>query len=486
MADVTPATAEAWAARVAQSWFLDSSGNDRLLVHGLSVGWASQIEVYQLLRELASRELGVSPPQVDRSLWAQLKRRGWDRAIRWLGLRLMQSRSPREAPRGQGLLVIEIPTPSMADALIKVAVELGNDAVAASGDPRAIGLWGRAGFRPVGLSADPLSLVGGLRQALREFDAQWAVFERDPPEMRLCGRDLAPRVLPVLRQLLRWRSAWLPAEAEAFRRCLAAVRPRTLLLASDQHRLGWLATTIARQAEVPTLVLQHGLPQERIGYVPVVADVVACWSEHSRDWLLAQGTERSRLIVTGSPVLDSPRPPAPLPAQRRVLWLPSPTVSGVNERLTRLVLEAARRCGWAVTLKLHPGHRGWATVVRVAKEHADAVDVRICHREPLVPLIDEASLVVVHRSTAALQALARRRPVVALSDPRAGSTAELDLPMLRLPVASSADELSESLVSHGMPQRADDYFEARREVLGYVLGPLDGRAAARVAALVRA
>ncbi len=472
--------ADEWAARLAQSWFLGTSGEDRLNVGGVSAGWAAQIEVYHLLRELAARRLGVPEPATDASVLARLKRRGWDRPLRLLVSRLAGIGAATRDHQAAALVLSEIPTPSMLDSLVAVAVALGPTGAHLSADPRALPTWRRAGFRPFGLWTDPRSTYEVLRRAANEFDDRWRAIERDPPAMRLGSQDLAQEVIPLLRNLLRRRTTWLSVEAAALQRCLEVVQPRCVVLASDQHRLGRVAVELARANGMKSLVVQHGLPQHPIGYVPVVADVVACWSSHAADWFAARGTHRSRLVVTGSPALEGEQA-CELPQDPMVLLLLSPTVSGLNERVTRIVLNAARTLRWPVTVKLHPGHRRWSAVLGVVAEHRGSVTVRVAHREALGPLIDEATVAVVHRSTTALQALARRRPVVVVTDPAAASFAELDAPMLQLPMASSSDQLAAALASLASPRSVDEYFEARAQQLEYVLGPRDSRSAVRIA-----
>lgn len=472
---------DTWAASMAQSWFLDASGQDRLTILGYSAGWASQIEAYQALRRVAARTLGVCAPQRDASLLARLKEWGWDRVLRWVGLRVVGATAVPPGTSATLLFFSEIPTPSMLDPLVAVARGFQGTAAAVSADPRAVTAWRATHLTCYGAWADARTVARLVRQGVREFDRRWAAIQRNPPQMRLGGRDLAGEVLPLLRRFLRWRTAWLPVEAAAIERSLRIVKPYRLVLTSDQHRLGRLGTEVARAMGVKTLVIQHGLPQDRIGYVPVVADAVACWSAHSKDWFVAQGTAAHRLVITGSPALEADTPPSAIGSRPAILGLLSPTVAGLNERLTRTLLTTAQRLGWPLTLKLHPGHRDWTTVRAVVAEYRGVVDVKVKHREPLIPLIDQSSVVVVHRSTTALQALARRRPVVVVLDAAAGSFSELDAPMLQLPSARTVSDLAAILAELAMPGRVEEYFSTRVSALEYVLGPCAGDSSERIA-----
>jgi hypothetical protein len=244
-----------------------------------------------------------------------------------------------------------------------------------------------------------------------------------------------------------------------------------VLLASDQHRIGSLVTVEARTFGIPTAVLQHGLPQHRVGYVPVIADRLLAWSEQSKRWFVARGADPRRVVVVGNPTFDAygAAEPAPASGPLRVLLALTPVTTGTNEMIVQTALDALTALPTAeLTLKLHPGDGHWDYVRALVAGHEARDRVVVRHREPLQPEIQRARVVWVHRSTVAVEALAAGVPVVIVRADTP-STADMELSGLDLPVADDASSLARLTRSLDDSFQRDAYFAAR-PVLEFV-GP---------------
>jgi CDP-glycerol glycerophosphotransferase (TagB/SpsB family) len=81
-----------------------------------------------------------------------------------------------------------------------------------------------------------------------------------------------------------------------------------VVLAHDVWPLSKLFALTARQRDIPTLVVQHGVtldkPYYRIAYTPLSADYLAVWGEDSKSYWIAEGVDPERLIITGSPLFN--------------------------------------------------------------------------------------------------------------------------------------------------------------------------------------
>ena len=147
MSETAYERATAWAAHWSQRWFLDADGKDRLrLRSGVSAGWASHIEAYLLLQNLALEELGVwrpRPPLLDR-----LKARGLDRSARAWGLRFARSSVASGVRQPNVAFVVEIATPSMLEPtrLVAQVMPPGQRTILCA-DPRALRALRRNGMR---------------------------------------------------------------------------------------------------------------------------------------------------------------------------------------------------------------------------------------------------------------------------------------------------------------------------------------------------
>ena len=276
-----------WAIDRATDWALDPGGADRLAIDGLSPAWSLRIEAFNLLMPLTAQAAGRDTDFGTVGWRGRLKRRGLDRAARLGALRATSI-----GPRGAGTIapvqiafLPEFATPSGLEPMLAVARALPADGYRAiAPDPRLASVWRRAGGRPVPMLGPWRDELRVHRGAARAIGERWAALRADPPSFVLDGVDLTDRALDRLEPLVVRSVPWLAVERLALAHRLDALAPRRLVLASDQHRLGRQAVELAAERGIRTLVLQHGLPQYRIGFLPVAADAVATWSEASDAW----------------------------------------------------------------------------------------------------------------------------------------------------------------------------------------------------------
>jgi hypothetical protein len=473
-----------WASHWSQRWFRDEAGTDRFRIGSIEAGWATHVEAFLILHGVALEILGVVDRQGSPSARRWLKQRGLDRLIRSLLLRRAEVSGPS---RAEMAAIVEIPTPSMSDPAVAVMRAAGRRGLIGTTDPRALPRVRAAGLRPravVATWSDERRLV---REAERALRPAWSALARNPPEMRLDGTDVAERAIHRLRPLAQRSMPYLAPEASAIDSFLDAVSPQAIAIASDQHRIGRLTVSSARQRGVKTVVLQHGMPQARIGYLPVVADAVAAWSEASRSWFVNAGTDEGSVVVTGNPRTDG-LGQLGLRADRRqcVLLVLSPNDAETNRSLVRTGLDALTRLPAArLTIKLHPGQGDWRFVRRLVSSHAERSRVEVRRHELLGPLLEAASVVVLNRSSVALEALAALRPVIVVRVGDAPTTAELDLASVRLPVADRPAELAAAIDDLSQPASAGDYFAHRTAEIEAAAGPTGGSAARIVELMAR-
>lgn len=478
-----PDAAAEWAQSWSQRWFLDEYGADRFTFAGISAGWATHVEAYLILLALAKRAAGLSRLG-DLSLHTWLKRRGFDRSVRATALRTI--RRPILEPR-RVASIIEVPTPSMAEAVTLVAAAGGTAAGAAVSDPRAARFVSSAGLRAFPLVVPWREERRLLGDANKQVSRAWQQFAAAPTQMNFGEHDLTRAAVEQLRPLAFRSMPWLAAERRAIELYLTQTAPVGVAIASDQHRIGRLAVAVARKMGIKSVVVQHGMPQARVGYLPVVADHIAAWSDASREWFVSGGTDPEKVTVTGNPRIDRlSMVAATAPQDFRVLLALSGGAPGMNEALTRGVLEALRDLpGAALTVKLHPGLRDWGSVRRTIRSQR-RVRVEVLWRTPIDDALRRATVVVVNRSSVVLDAMLAGRPVVTYRVGAELTSAEADVPELDLPTATTPAQLHD-LLDRLRVDAVKDAFLRRREVaLRRTGGPMDGRSAYRILQLLGA
>jgi hypothetical protein len=439
------------------------------------------VDAFNTFFSIALSAAGLTSDLEQGGIVAWLKQRGLDRAARAWTLRGM-SVARSHATRSDLLVLSEHATPSTL--LPSAAILRGWESVSSGAlvaDPRALRFWRSQGVPVMPLVTSPANERRLLGSARRQFDELWRRFERNPPDLHLGATSVTAIALPILRRQLARTVPWLAVEKVAVREALQEIRPSVVLLASDQHRLGSMVVDESHTNDFATVVMQHGLPQHAIGYVPVGAHKVLTWSEQSRNWFTARGAPASRLVVTGNPAFDAAwvdrQERSGAGGAVRLLLALTPVTASVNAAVVAMALDAvAVMPNASLVVKLHPGDGDWGYVRQLVQDHAVRDRVRVAHKEPLAPLLLDSSVTWLHRSSVALESLAVGVPVIvtAASTP---STADLELRGLRLPVASSPSQLA-SMTSSLVDATGRSTYFVQRPIESFA-GPLDGQASKR-------
>ncbi|MCI0582968.1 MAG: hypothetical protein L0227_08755 [Chloroflexi bacterium] len=478
-----------------------------MAIDGLSLGWAIHIEAFEAVLAAVLPALGRPQRVVGRPLFRRLRQLGVDRAVRSWALRLM---APRTDQRGGAAVVFvsELATPSALEPAIEVGRALGRSfqgdrrtlpALALVADPRAFRAW-----RRTTVPAMPLLLGVGeerriLASARRAIGPAWKHHRSHLPPLVVSGRDLTTVAATALAPLVARSTPWLFVERAALERAIDRTQPGVVVVTSDQHRIGRLSCAVAAARGLPSIVLQHGLPQSTLGYLPLAADRVVAWSPSAVEWFAARGAPAERLLRAGNPRLDglvrsdragtrqAVASRVGVGADLNVLAALSVAAPEVNVRLVDTAIAALRQLdGSALIVKLHPGGSDWRPVrARVTAARDLAARIRILERDSLYPLLEWADVVVMHRSTVAAEALAAGRPVVAVRY-AGGSVAALEIASLDQPEVEDGAGLAAILAGWSDPSARTRFLDERRSRLEWHVGPLDGHAAERAAAIIAA
>jgi hypothetical protein len=476
----------AWATCVADTWYRSADQHRPFDFDGLDAGRALRVEVFNLMFSAGLDALGMVSDLDRPGIAPWLKQRGMDRPVRAWSMRVQSAYARTRLPLHPDVVVVsEIATPSslLGPAAIARTFEAGAVAALAA-DPRAFRFWASQGVPVRALTCGLADERRIQRTASRQTREAWQVFERQPPILELGGRDLTTAVLPRLGRLVRGSLPWLHVERQAIRRAFDQTQPRAILLASDQHRTGVLVTAEARTLGIPTAVMQHGLTQHDVGYVPVAADRIFTWSQQSSAWFLERHTPPDRLTVVGNPAFDTLTSGAASRISEvardgaaRIILALTPSTKDINTAVVTTALAAIDQLPGAVlTVKLHPGDGNWQYIRDLVHSSGMQGRIEVAHREPISPMIARSTVTWLHRSSVALESLAAGVPVVVI-EAGAPSTADLELRGLSLPTAPTATALARLTRELLEPEARVAYFSARP--IADFTGPAHGTAAGR-------
>ncbi len=354
----------------------------------------------------------------------------------------------------------------------------------------------RAGARIVLEAHTPPRWSAGEEANLREMERAWESAQADP-EYRTRfdweGLPLWPAIGPRLQELaasllrpLAWAARGL---ASSWRRD----PPSLVLVPSDGPPLQHLLTDLARLHRVPSVLLCHGLPAS---YAFPLENQnpshLLVWGQGEAAGFEGAGGGRDRnCVVIGNPWFDRyagpTAPPAPQTPIRKILVLTHPVVflnflaaEADPERQTAAILgELAAHPDFQITVKLHPAE-SLSYYRRCFSGRFPGV--RFILDAPMRDCIEDCDLMIGSFSTALLEAMILDTLILCANMTRSEFVPPFD-GTWGLPALRSAQALRSSLTR----LRADpagfreETLSAYPKILKAFAGPLDGRAALKVA-----
>ncbi len=318
-----------------------------------------------------------------------------------------------------------------------------------------------------------------------------------PPANTATGEAevLRPILQGHLRHLARENLPGMAILGEAFESVLGGIRGAVLV--ETVSPLGKAAVRFARRKHVQTTVIQHGVISGTFSYRETEGDRVAAWGPADAAWFRDNLGPATLVRETGSPRYDrlagedrrkEENLPTGWPQGKPVaLYLSQPLVQDHALRspwsrwnVLQMALSCTREDGpFRLVVKWHPSE----SPEPLPSPEADAL-ARSLHRANTITLLTHASVVLAVSSTAALEAMYLDRPVVFLGPPdpgpfnppeQGGGLRARDPPEL-------ADEVRDLLPGGA---RREATLSRQRDFLRRNYAPVDGRAAERVAELVR-
>jgi hypothetical protein len=269
---------------------------------------------------------------------------------------------------------------------------------------------------------------------------------------------------------------------------LAVHRPALLVGFNEVGRWARILPAVARKRGIPSLDVAHAEAVDVAAIEGAGYDRFAVFGPRSADVLARAGVDPARIEITGAPRFDAlirrhGEPTAP-PAKRRVVfasqWLGGAMSAEVKERTADAALSVAGALApCELVIQRHPIE--WDDIAVAAASRApEGVTTRIGPTGGLHDELDGAWLLVTGWSNSVFEAALSNVPAIAVNatgGPSPNSLAED-------PLALGAVD-AESAAAAARTLRTDDAWLAAvrraRAALGNHLGPLDGRAAERVA-----
>ncbi len=324
----------------------------------------------------------------------------------------------------------------------------------------------------------------GQRVARQPGTYAWLVHKPPRPQASLGAAETIEEAATLL--AAHAGAVWESIQSTA-RRLFAEGSVDVLVVAEDKAPINHGLVRLATEADLPSLVVQHGIAGHPIGMLPLRASHFAAWGPAETQWLVARGMPQASIVETGDPRYDqvlrhrgeyarNGR------AQAAVLGVLSPAPLAVyfsqplmgRAQAFRMVLEATKGLTVRVVAKVHPAED--ATLYRgLAARSGGSVPVVT---GAAAPLLCAADVVLTQNSGLAVVAAQLAIPVILL-DPIV--LQDVDVYDARWPRAIDAASLRLQLESALQKSYDVNKIRALGEEYG---GPADGRAGERVARFI--
>lgn len=442
-----------------------------LLVAGIDVGPALEQQLYAWLRD--GLPIRRSPARlIGRAASAVLPLLAAARAI--------VGRPPHAGDRRSVLAVIRQPV--HARLLEPVDAELQRR----GGPPVQVLRVGRAARiagpgRTLDAHLDRRAISPLLRASLPPFEEIVAAWE---PFVGPSGRTFASAVRSELR-ILR-------IAAVGLQRAIERLQPEAVVTYDEVGRWGRLIAAAAHAAGIPSVDLPHAEAVDEVAMRGMAFDVVAVFGPVSARRVAAAGVPADRIVVVGSPALDRLVARAAAdgnPQTGRRIVFASQYVGGamteeLKARTLRAAIEAARPAAPAeLILVPHPVEDDPLLGAAMAEGSApDGITLRVSSRG-LHEELPGAWLLITGSSQSVIDATAVSVPALTINCTGGPDLVSFAADGLALG-ATSGEEARVHVASLLEPAARAEQIDRARRVLSERSGPLDGRAAARIAEIL--
>jgi len=296
----------------------------------------------------------------------------------------------------------------------------------------------------------------------------------------------------------------------AMKRALKKYKPNVIVMHIDTAPIEMTMCAVARLANIPTIVIQHGIQAELRGHDDINTDKFAAWGPMHKERYIAWGNPPDKLEVTGSITFDKlyNRKTDPdvkvkmcqklgLDANKKIFmiatrtnwpayWTSAFRDADSETTMFREVLKALELCcEEQLVVKVHPGEiRDGMYQNALADVNPKRNHVVITKDVDLHDLIDASDMVIISSSTVALEAMILGKPVIIVNltrredlIPYAGSGAALGV--------YNAEDIAPAIQRVlSNPSLNEELAENRAKFIHDYAYKIDGKAIERVAALI--
>ncbi|MAG21778.1 MAG: hypothetical protein CL943_00535 [Candidatus Diapherotrites archaeon] len=148
---------------------------------------------------------------------------------------------------------------------------------------------------------------GASKKELREFSQAWKEMSSMQvflDAMKFRNIDLLPLLKPIFDSLFKERFGKMTVLIDAFDFWIKREKPRIIVLWADNLPVERMMALVAKQNNVPTMVVMHGIVSRGPGFVPIYADYLASYGKGDKKIFKKLGEDPKKVVPLGAPRFD--------------------------------------------------------------------------------------------------------------------------------------------------------------------------------------
>ena len=244
----------------------------------------------------------------------------------------------------------------------------------------------------------------------------------------------------------------------AYQTLLEQIKPRYLLVEYDRFFITSPLVLAARLAKVPSFTMVHGTINNKIGYLPILADRLFCWGNAQQEQLRLlsknENNNLSNVEVIGAPqITRTPlvtkaqvREKIKIPVDKKVVLLATnPTRRELRHRLISIFCDAMQGCDKIQGIvRLHPSEQPefYRNYIELYPNILIDVDNKLSYDDSLAI----ADIVCIYNSAFGFDAIFKHIPtfVIKIGQKDLGQAEQL-ISHGKMPVVKTSDDLIETI-----------------------------------------
>ncbi len=187
-------------------------------------------------------------------------------------------------------------------------------------------------------------------------------------------------------------------------------KTKAKIIVVDYDRDKYIPLILAgKTLEIKTITLQHGVINPPYGYTPILADEIWVWGSLWSSLLQEMGVTEKRIRITGTPIIRSVNQWKGTRQLKLIGLGPNPISDQENQTIWLPIIEAIKKNGADVLVKLHPSQSRESNIGKWFSKQCSTLEAKEISNEKFMESID---LLIISSSGLGYETVCFGKPVM--------------------------------------------------------------------------